>query len=95
MTQINQSYKRKFLMLVVLSNELEIQKLEITKLGNKIPSITGLATNAALTAVEKIIPDFSSLVKEKQSIIQKLLKFKRMLLVIIMTNILLLQSSIR
>ena len=53
MTQINQSYKRKFLMLVVLSNELEIQKLEITKLGNKIPSITGLATNAALTAVEK------------------------------------------
>ena len=95
MTQINQSYKRKFLILGVLSNELEIQKLDITKLGNKIPSITGLATNAAFTAVEKTIPDFSSLVKEKQSITQKLLKFKRMFLVFIMTNILLLKSSIR
>ena len=98
MTQINQNYKRKFPILVVLSNEIEIQKLEITKftkLGKKISSITGLATNSALTAVKKIIPDFSSLVKEKQSITQKLLQFKRMLLVIIMTNILLLQISIR
>ena len=64
MTQINQSYKRKFLILVVLSNELEIQKLEITKLGNKIPSITGLATNAALTAVENKIPVVTGLVKK-------------------------------
>ena len=66
MTQINQGNKIKFLILVIISNELEIQKLEITKLGNKIPSITGLATNAALTAAEKIIPYFSSLVKKKR-----------------------------
>ena len=67
MTQINQGNKIKFLILVIISNELEIYKLEITKLGNKIPSITGLATNAALTAAEKIIPYFSSLVKKKES----------------------------
>ena len=30
----------------------------------KIPSITGLATNSALTAIENEIPDVSSLVKK-------------------------------
>ena len=33
-------------------------------LVNKIPSISGLATNAALAAVENKIPDVSSLVKK-------------------------------
>ena len=31
---------------------------------NKIPSISGLATNAALTAVENKMPDISSSVKK-------------------------------
>ena len=36
----------------------------MTEIGGKIPSITGLATNSALTAVEKKIADVSSLVKK-------------------------------
>ena len=35
-----------------------------SKIGNKIPSVKGLATNSALTAVENKIPDVSSLVKK-------------------------------
>ena len=66
---------------------------EITKREGKIPSISGLATNAALTTVENKIPNISSLVK-KQIITQRLLKLKRNLLIIIMINILLLQSLI-
>ena len=49
-------------------------------------SISGLATNSALTAAENKIPDVSSLVKKKQIMIQKLLKLKRRLVIIIMTN---------
>ena len=37
---------------------------KITKVEGKIPSITGLATSSALTAVENKIPDVSSLVKK-------------------------------
>ena len=37
---------------------------KITEVENKIPSITGLATNFALTAVENEIPYLSSLVKK-------------------------------
>ena len=37
---------------------------------NKIPSITNLVTNSALTAVENKVPDVSGLVK-KQIMIQK------------------------
>ena len=66
---------------------------EITKREGKIPSISGLATNAALTTVENKIPNISSLVK-KQIMTQKLLKSKRNLLIIIMINILQLQSLI-
>ena len=58
-----------------------------------MPSITGLATNSALTAVESKIPDFSSLVK-KQIMTQKLVTLKVRLMFIIMTNILLLQNLI-
>ena len=35
---------------------------KITEMENKIPSITGLATNSTLTAVENKIPNFSNLV---------------------------------
>ena len=37
---------------------------KITEIENKIPSITVLATNSSLPAVEKRIPDVSSLVKK-------------------------------
>ena len=47
----------------------------------------------ALTAVEKKIPDISSLVK-KRIITQKLLELKKNLLIVIMINILQLQSLI-
>ena len=59
----------------------------------KIPSISRLARNAALTAVENKIADIRSLVKNTDYT-QKLLKFKRNLLIIIMANILLFQSLI-
>ena len=38
---------------------------KITEIENKISSISGLVTNAALTAVENKIPVISSLVKKK------------------------------
>ena len=47
----------------------------------------------ALTAFENKIPDVSSLAK-KQIMTQKLVSLKKNLLIIIMTNILLLQSLI-
>ena len=37
---------------------------KVTEIERKIPSIAGLATNSALTTVEKEIPDVSSLVKK-------------------------------
>ena len=36
---------------------------KITEIKGKIPSISGLATNAALTAVENEIPNINSLVQ--------------------------------
>ena len=36
---------------------------KVTETEGKIPSITGLTTNSALTAVENKTPDVSSLVK--------------------------------
>ena len=66
---------------------------KITEIENKIPSITGLATNSALTAVENKIPDVSSLVK-KTITIQKLVTLKIRLVIIIKTNTLLLQNLI-
>ena len=38
--------------------------LKISKIENKIPSSSGLTTNAALTSVDNKKPDFSSLVKK-------------------------------
>ena len=47
---------------------------KITEAEGNIPSISGLATNAALTTVGHKIPIISSLVKKKQIITRKLLK---------------------
>ena len=63
---------------------------KISEIESKIPSVSDLATNSSLTTVENKIPDVSNLVKKKQILIQKLLKLKRKLLIIIMINILLL-----
>ena len=72
-----------------------VQKLDydakITEIENKIPNISGLATNSALTAVENEILDICSLVKIKD-IIQKLVKLRKNLMTVIMANILLLQN---
>ena len=64
-----------------------------TEIESKIASITGLATNSALSAVENKIPDASGLIKKK-IIIQQLVTSKRKLVIIIMTNTLLLQNLI-
>ena len=49
---------------------------KITEIEGKITIVSGLATNAALTAVENKILNISNLVK-KQIMVQKLLKSKR------------------
>ena len=69
------------------------KKKKLTELENKIPAVSNLATKTALTTVENKIPSVGNLVK-KQTITQKLVSSKRNLLIIIMTNILLLQSLI-
>ena len=74
----------------VLKTKYQTDKPE---LENKIPDESSLATKTALIAVENKISDVSTLVK-KQTITQNLLKLKRNLLTIIMTNILQLQSLI-
>ena len=66
---------------------------KITEIEGKIPDVSSLATKTASTTVENKTLYVISLVK-KQIIIQKLLKLKRKLLIIIMINILLLQSLI-
>ena len=83
---------KNFLIQVIYLKKTDLNA-KITEIKGKIPRITGLATNSALTAVENKIPDVSSLVK-KQIIRQKLVKFKRWLVIIIMTNTLLLQNLI-
>ena len=65
----------------------------MTELENKIPNINGLATNSALNAIENKTPGVIFLVK-KHIMIQKLVKLKRNLLIIIMIDILLLQNLI-
>ena len=67
----------------------------IAELENKIPDVSSLGTKTALTAVENKIPSVSNLVKEKQTITQKLLKLKTDLLTMIMINILQLQSLVQ
>ena len=67
---------------------------KIAELENKIPDIINLATKTALTSVENKIPSVNDLVKKKQTIILKLLLLKINLIIIIMINILTLQSLI-
>ena len=67
------------LMLVVL--------LKLLKVENKIPGITGLATNSALPAVENKIPNVSGLVKKTITYISDI---EEKLLFLIMINTLLL-----
>ena len=66
---------------------------KINEVEGEIPSVTNLATKVSLTTVENKIPSVSNLGK-KLTIAQKLMKFERKLLIIIMINILLLQNSI-
>ena len=70
-----------------------VKKTKLTELENKIPDVSSLATKTALTAVQNKIPSVSNLVK-KQTIAQKLQKLKINLIIIIMINILQLQSLI-
>ena len=66
---------------------------KINEVEGEIPSVTNLATKVSLTTVENKITSVSNLGKNL-TIAQKLMKFKRKLLIIIMINILLLQNSI-
>ena len=70
-----------------------VKKTQLTELEDKIPDVSSLATKTTLIAVENKTTSVSSLIK-KQIITQKILKLKRDLLIITMTNILLLQSLI-
>ena len=70
-----------------------VKKAKLTELENKIRHVSSLATKTVLTAVENEIPMLLVLLK-KQIIIQKLLKLKKNLLIIIMINMLLFQSLI-
>ena len=56
-------YTKKVLMLVAWLKKTDFNT-KVTEVEGKIPSITGLANNSALTAVENKIPDVSSLVKK-------------------------------
>ena len=72
--QINQNYRRKFLILAELEKKIPntrrlVKKtdynVKITEIENKIASISSLATNGALASGENKIPDISSLVTER------------------------------
>ena len=70
-----------------------VKKTKVTELENKIPDVSSLVTKTPLTAIENKIPSVSSAAK-KQTMTQKLMSLKRNLLIIIMINILQLQSLI-
>ena len=55
--------KKRFLIQVDLLKKTDLD-VKITEIEDKIPSITSLATNFALAAVENKIPDISNLVKK-------------------------------
>ena len=82
--------EKKNLILVSLLKKTNCNN-KIIEIENKIPNISGLARNTALTAVENKIRDVINWVK-KQTITQTILKLEINLLIIIMTNILLPQS---
>ena len=70
-----------------------VKKAKLSKSENKIPHINNLAIKTALTTVKDKIPDVTNLVK-KQTIIQKLLILEINLIILIITNILILQNLI-
>ena len=82
--------EKKILILLSLLKKTNCNN-KIIEIENKIPNISGLARNTALTAVENKIRDVINWVK-KQTITQTILKLEINLLIIIMTNILLPQS---
>ena len=53
-----------------------VKKTKLTKLENKIPDVSSLATKTTLTVVQNKIPSVRSLVK-KNIITQKLLRLKK------------------
>ena len=85
--RINQNQKIKFL---VYQWTCLVKKTDygtkISEIESKIPSISGLAGNSALTAVENKIPDVSSLIK-KTDYNRKSVKLKKNLLIITTTYI--------
>ena len=54
--------KKRFLIQVIYLKTSHLNA-KITEIENKIPSISGLATNSALAVVENKIPNVSNLVK--------------------------------
>ena len=67
---------------------------KITEIGSEISSISGLASNAALTVVDNKIPNISSLVKKTNYNVKVNEIGKKNLFIIIVINILLLQNLI-
>ena len=70
-----------------------VKKAKLTELENKIPDVSSLATKTALTAMGNKIHDVIGLVK-KTNYNTKISELEKKLLIMIMTNILLLQSLI-
>ena len=62
-TQTNCIYTRKLVILVGLLKKIDYNA-KISEVEGKLPSISGLATKSALTAVENKISDVSSSVKK-------------------------------
>ena len=67
---------------------------KITEIEGKIPDVSNLVPKTALTTVENKIPYVGSLVKKNRIMALKLQKLKISLIIIIVTNILILQSLI-
>ena len=80
---------------IVLLKEKDVYNAKIKNIENKIPSITNLATTTIRTAVENKRPNASNLIK-KLTIPQELVKLKKkLILIMIMINILLLKNLTR
>ena len=82
------------ILVVLLKRLITDYNTKITEIDGKIPDISNLAAKTALTIVSDKIPDATNLVKKKQIITLKLQKLKINLIIIIMINILILQSLI-
>ena len=70
-----------------------VEEAKLNELENKIPDISNLATKNALTNSENKIPSVSNLVK-KTEYNTKITDIENKLIIIIMINILILQSLI-